>query len=158
MERSAWWYTQLQSSLEGFLWAIEQVPDERHFISRRPERWSVARITFHVGWYERHIALPAMRQWLGGPALASTSQEEDAAREEQEWNDGQGHTMLAMIKELRALRMEESAIAANTSPGLWDEDRPALWGEVSLHWIMTKTYQHTLEHTDEILRQYLWWR
>ncbi len=31
-------------------------------------------------------------------------------------------------------------------------------GLLTLHWAVTKTYQHTLEHTDELLRAYLWWK
>lgn len=34
----------------------------------------------------------------------------------------------------------------------------ALWRAVMLQWVVTETYQHTLEHTDEILRLYLWWK
>jgi len=30
-------------------------------------------------------------------------------------------------------------------------------GAKSLRWVLAKAYQHTLEHTDEVLRSVLWW-
>lgn len=158
MPLSQWWAEQLHASLTGFFWAVEQIPAERQFVSRRVERWSTARIMFHLGWYEQHIALPAMRQWFGEPAPPATAQEDDAALEERDWNDGQGLGIAAMLATLRGLRAEQITLASQASEDLWQQEQPALWGNVSLHWVVTKTYQHTLEHTDEILRQYLWWR
>jgi hypothetical protein len=41
---------------------------------------------------------------------------------------------------------------------MWNEERDVVWGHLPLKWVMTKTYQHTLEHTDEVMRACLWWR
>ena len=39
----------------------------------------------------------------------------------------------------------------------WQSPRTTLWGEKPLAWIVTKTYQHTCEHGDTLLRMSLWW-
>jgi hypothetical protein len=77
MDLSQWFQQQLQTSAESFLWAVEQIPQERLYLPPRPDRWPVARLVL---------------------------------------------------------------------------------GHFSLTWVVAKTFQHTLEHTDEILRAYLWWR
>jgi hypothetical protein len=156
MERAQWWTQRLQGSLDNFLWAVDQIPAERQFVAPREGRWPAARILFHLGWYEHHIALPQMRQWFGEPAPPATSQEEDAATEEQDWNGGTGHTIAAMTSTLQAVRADEVALVVQAPDDLWLQERAALWGTKSLQWVVTKTFQHTLEHTDEILRQYLW--
>jgi hypothetical protein len=40
----------------------------------------------------------------------------------------------------------------------WEAPRPTPWGEKPLKMVVTKTYQHTLEHCDTLLRMGLWWR
>ncbi len=61
-----------------------------------------------------------------------------------------------MIAEFKKLRAEQLALIQQFPEQAWSEERPAIWGSVTLQWVVTKTYQHTLEHTDEILRSYLW--
>lgn len=97
-----------------------------------------------------------MRQWFGDSAPQIASQEEGTAAEEGAWSDGQGQSVDTMRSSLRLLRADQIALASHAPDGLWCEERQALWGTVTLQWVTTKTYQHTLEHTDEILRQYLW--
>ncbi len=118
----------------------------------------MARIVFHLTCYEQRIALPWMRLWFGDDAPPRTDQTEDAQREEADWNGGQGHPLADMLADLRAVRAAQIALIADLPDDAWQRELPALWGPVSLHWLVTKTLQHTLEHTDEILRQYLWWR
>lgn len=66
--------------------------------------------------------------------------------------------MQAMIADFKKLRAEQLALIQHFRELTWSEERDALWGSVTLQWVVTKTYQHTLEHTDEILRLYLWWK
>ncbi|MBM2847059.1 MAG: hypothetical protein HW418_1, partial [Anaerolineales bacterium] len=40
---------------------------------------------------------------------------------------------------------------------LWEETRRAVWGPVTLRWVVTKTYQHTAEHTHDVLSLALYW-
>lgn len=161
MQLSQWFDQQLGTSTEGFLWSIEQIPHERYYLSPRPNRWSVARIIYHMVYYDQFIGLPALRQWIGEPfSLAGLTgdMEKDAASEETGWQDGEGHEVQAMIADFRKLRAEQFALLRQFQDAAWSETRDALWGTVTLQWVVTKTYQHTLEHTDEILRSYLWWR
>jgi hypothetical protein len=40
----------------------------------------------------------------------------------------------------------------------WTTPRATLWGHKPLSMIVTKTFQHTYEHGDTILRMGLWWK
>ncbi|HEY4383904.1 MAG TPA: DinB family protein [Ktedonobacteraceae bacterium] len=148
----------LQDSFDEFLWAVSLIPQDRFYRAPRPNRWSVARLVFHLTSYEEKIALPTMRQWCGEPKPHAGSQEEDGQIEERLWNNGEGHEMPAMIERLKIVRAQEISLLNQLAEASLDEEREAIWGTLPLRWIVTKTYQHTLEHTDEILRSYLWWR
>jgi len=39
----------------------------------------------------------------------------------------------------------------------WEAPRATLWGDKPLKMIVTKTFQHTFEHGDTLLRMGLWW-
>lgn len=161
MQLSQWLHQQIQASTDGFLWAVEQIPPERHYLSPRPDRWSVARIVYHLLRYDQYIGLPTMRQWTGeerSTAGLTGSAEGDAALEEANWQQGEGHEMQSTLTALKALRADQLALMQQFPESAWSEERNALWGPVTLKWAVTKTYQHTLEHTDEILRFYLWWK
>jgi DinB superfamily len=156
MEARDWFSQLLSESTNSFLWAVELVPVEQRYKAPRPGRWSAARIVFHMICYERRIALPTMRQWRDGPRPVVGTPEEDDAREEGEWNEGKGHALEGMVQEFRQVRAEQLALLMQLPLSSWYEKREAIWKTVSLQWVLTKTYQHTLEHTDEILRAYLW--
>ena len=156
MEVREWFSQLLSGSTDSLLWAVELIPHEQCYTAPRPGRWSTARIVFHLICYEQRIALPTMRQWRDAPRPVVGTSEEDAAREEAEWDDGKGHIMKDMMKEFRQGRAEQLALLMQLPSSSWQETREAIWKPVSLQWVLTKTYQHTLEHTDEILRAYLW--
>jgi len=158
MQLSQWFQQQLQTSADSFLWAVKQIPQERLYLAPRPNRWPIARIVFHLTRYEQRLALPSMLQWLGGPQPVVGTQEEDNARDEHDWNDGTGHEIQTLIADFKEVRSQQLALFPRFTEQSWDEERGAIWGRVPLKWIVTKTYQHTLEHTDETLRAYLWWR
>ena len=69
MDLSRWFSEQLQNSYDVFVWAMEELPEERRFLPppNRPAEWSTARHAFHLLYYEREFALPSMCHWLGGP-------------------------------------------------------------------------------------------
>jgi hypothetical protein len=67
---TSWFRSQLQASGEAFAWSVEQLSRQYDF-AFPPEpgylgAWEPARHVWHVTEYERCLALPAMRQWLGG--------------------------------------------------------------------------------------------
>ena len=39
----------------------------------------------------------------------------------------------------------------------WNAQRETLWGYKPLSMIVTKTFQHTYEHSDTLLRMGIWW-
>lgn len=112
--------------------------------------------------YDQFIGLPALRQWVGEPFSLgggfTGDMEEDAAIEEAHWKNGKGHDVPTMSAAFQTLRGEQLALIQQFHEPIWSEERNALWGPVTFQWVVTKTYQHTLEHTDEILRLYLWWK
>ena len=153
MDLTQWFSTQLDASAEGFLWAVEQVPTERR-LARPPRRlgeWNVARHVFHMMYYEQLVALPSMKIWLGEPfTLTNEEYDEDAA-----W--GEGKALESMIADFRAVRAEQIVLLPQFSEQLWEEVRSTMRGDVSLKWVVTKTYQHTNEHTSDVLRMALFW-
>lgn len=158
MDMSQWFHQQLQSSMEGLQWAVEQIPQNHLYSSSRPDRWPVARIVYHLAQYEQRIGLPTMQQWLGGTRPVVGEQKEDALIEERDWNGGQGYEIDALLATFVDVRSQQIALLPQFQKQQWYEERDVIWGTLPLVWVVTKTYQHTLEHTDEILRNYLWWR
>lgn len=136
--------SQLQTSTEGFVWAVEQIPHERHFLQPRPDRWSVARIIYPMLCYDRLIGFPLLRQWVGEPRPVVGSPEENVARQETRWHDGESHDVQEMLADLTRLRAEYLTLMHHVPEQLWSEERHAIWGSVTLQWVVTKTYQHTL--------------
>ena len=152
MDLSAWFHSQLQASAEGFIWGVEQIPPERHYA--RPPRalgeWTAARHVFHMAYYERAIALPSMRQWLGEPRPCVDDADEDRA-----WNDG--NDLDSLVAQFWAGRREQIALLPRFDAALWEERREAICGPVTLRWVVSKTYQHTCEHSHDVLCLALFW-
>lgn len=147
----------LRQSVEDFAWAVEQMPADLRTLSspRHPDDWAVDRHCFHLLAYERYIALPSMRQWSDGAPLPD---ERDIPDEDALWADSTlNRDVDTLLAELRAVRAAQLALLARTPPAAWDEARLALWGTVPLRWVLTKTYQHTCEHTHDVLRLVLFW-
>ena len=153
MNLSQWFHDQLQVSADGFVWAVQQVPAERRFLAPPVPlgEWSAARHVFHLLSYEQKIALPSMRQWLLEPfQLIEEEYDEDAA-----WGDGLDlEIMLAHFQEVRATQI---ALLLKFKEALWEEKREAVWGDVSLRWVVSKTFQHTAEHLHDVLSIALFW-
>lgn len=148
MERSHWFEYQLRSTLDGLLWAARQLPNER-FSALPPValgEWSASEHVLHMLDYEKNLALPSMHQWLGDPAPARRATEGNPPRMEE------------MLAEFERVRQEEIALLSKFDDETWDRmQNTAFWGEVSLWWLVSKTFQHTLEHTHDILRLVLFW-
>lgn len=155
MQLSEWFDKQLQSSAEGLVWGAEQVPAERHF--RQPPRnlgqWSVARHLFHMVDYEQKFVLPLMRQWLGEPKPVFVYDEEDT------WQRLQGETIEPIVAQFRAVRSEQLALLPLFKASTWSEERQTFDKDetATLLWVVTKTYQHTAAHTNDLLRMALFW-
>jgi hypothetical protein len=143
---------QLRSSAEGFAWAVRQVPAGMlHSVPPPPlGEWPAARHVYHMLHYERTIALPSTRQWLGGQMPDLSGDDEVAA-----W--GTGHDVEEGLAAFRAVMEEQVALLSGIDAGLWEERRGTVWGELSLRWVVAKTYQHTCEHIHDVLSMALRW-
>ncbi len=152
MNVSKWFEYQLHSTLDGFLWAAQQVPEER-FHARPPAalgEWSASQHVLHMLEYERDLALPSMHQWLGAPPAVRK-----AASEIDQQNPPGVEKMLV---EFEQVRQAEIGLLNQFDDATWKSNQnTTFWGEVSLLWLVSKTYQHTLEHTHDVLRLALFW-
>lgn len=150
-----WFRAQLTSSAEAFTWAVEQVLEERRLITplERFGEWSVARHIFHMMYYEKELALPSMRLWLGEPF----HMEEEDYQEDQSWETG--HDLQTLLAEFCQVRAEEVALLERFDAETWQRERDdTIWGKVTLRWVVSKTLQHTFEHNHDVLRMALFWR
>ena len=153
MDLSEWFSMQLNASAEGFLWAVEQVPVERRLVTPPAGlgEWNVPRHAFHMASYEQHVALPSMQLWVGEPrSLTDIEFDDDVAWEE-------GMALEPILQDFRAVRAEQILLLQHYKEETWEEKRTTVWGDVTLKWVVTKTYQHTCEHTHDVLRLALFW-
>lgn len=101
--------------------------------------------------YEATIALPSMRQWLGEPCPLPNDLDEDS-----DW-DQRKVDIDSLLVEFQKVRAEQIALLPQFDNSTWTGIREAVWGPVTLLWVVSKTYQHTAEHTNDILRMALFW-
>lgn len=155
MPLSEWFTEQLQSSAEGLIWGADQVPTARHFCQPPANlgQWSVARHLFHMVDYEQKFVLRLMRQWLGEAAPGFVYDEADA------WQRFTGETIEPLVAQFRAVRSEQLALLPLFKASAWSEKRQTFAEDESatLLWVVTKTYQHTAGHINDLLRMALFW-
>lgn len=153
MDYSHWFYNQLQASAEGFVWGAELVPVARRFITPPPGlgEWTAARHVFHMLYYERTIALPSMHQWLGAPRPATEDLDEDV-----EWQQV-ADDFSALLAGFKQVRDEQIALLSRYNQDTWATPQKTVWGQVTLLWVVSKTFQHTAEHTHDVMRLALFW-
>jgi len=152
MELSQWFDYQLRSTLDGFIWAVHQVPKERLDILPPPQlgEWSTAQHVSHMLDYEERFVLPTMSQWLGVPRAIPEESEKTTHQ-----NPPPIEEMLVQFERVREL---EISMLPKFEPMAWDTvKRTTFWGDVTLYWLVCKTYQHTAEHTHNILSLTLFW-
>ena len=157
MNLSEWFSYQLKASGEGFVWGVEQVPVERREITPLSElgEWSVARHIFHMFYYEREMVTPSMQSWLRGETFLIDWDEYD---EDKAWESQQPTSIEALLAEFQRVRNEQIELLPQFDEALWNEEREAIWGKtVSMKLIVTKTFQHTAEHTNDVLQIALFW-
>jgi hypothetical protein len=151
---SEWFHHHLQASADGFVWGVEQVPTERRY--RQPPtglgEWTVARHIFHMVYYEQRDVLPVMQQWLGAPEVVSEWGHEEVA-----WQASCTEPIEHLLSQFRAVRREQLALLPRFVERTWHEQQESGWGPVTLLWVVSKTYQHTAEHTNDVLRIALFW-
>jgi hypothetical protein len=151
MELSQWFDYQLRSTLDGFVWAVRQVPEDRLYTLPPAAlgEWSAAQHVFHMVDYEERLALPSMSQWLGVPPVIP--EVEDVIEKGPRQVD-------AKLAQFEKVRQAEINLLSKFEPDAWQTVmRTTFWGDVSLFWLVCKTYQHTSEHTHNVLSLTLFW-
>jgi hypothetical protein len=143
----------LESSMEAFLYGLDITPPER--LNLVPPKglgdWSVMRQLYHISYYERGIALPSMQQWLGGSFIDDSDYDDD-----RDWLSCQA-SLPELIADFKAVRQSQIELLPKFSDAQWNEERETIWGLVPLRWVVSKTWQHTHEHTSNIMRIALFW-
>jgi hypothetical protein len=102
-------------------------------------------------YYEQKRALPFVRQCA---RLAPSDELDD---EEVVWQK-QDQDVRSMLTAFQQARNELIALLATFTEEEWEaprEEEP--WGNITLRWVVTKAYQHTCEHTHDVLRLVLFW-
>jgi hypothetical protein len=153
----AWFRYQLKASADGFEWAnsqirpslLEQLPPDPQYLGT----WSPARHVWHVTEYERCLALPSMQVWIEG----SSSIPLDWPDDDETWAKVQERGAVALLSKFRAVRQQQIDLLDLLTTVDWNEPRETLWGMKPLSMVVTKTFQHTYEHGDTLLRMGLWW-
>ena len=135
------------------MWGTEQVPETRRYVSppKGLGEWTVARHVFHLWYYEQTIALPSMQQWLGSSIPFLDDKDEDT-----DWSKTQG-TVEGLLEKFRSVRSEQIALLPEFDDAAWNVTNEAVWGPVTLLWVVSKTYQHTAEHINDVMRIGLFW-
>ncbi|GAB4518820.1 MAG: hypothetical protein OHK0046_26930 [Anaerolineae bacterium] len=147
----------LETSANALIWAVEQMPTGRLYTLPPVVfgAFSVAQIVFYLTWLERHIALPHMRLWQDGeidPAQMTTT------RFEADWRARRAD-IPELVADFRVVRGEilallhtfdNAALQVVRSDTIWEVP-------VSLQWVVARTYQQTLEHTDTLMKMVLYW-
>ena len=151
----------LRTGAEDFVWAVQQVPVQRRGL--RPPRpslgeWTAERHALHLVFYDEHIVVPTLRQWLGGPVVV----DDDVSDEVEEAAFAQRPTLDDLLNRFHALRELQHALLAECATIAWDEPREAMWTRVmqtpvTARWILTKSLQHTAEHLHNVLSLALYW-
>ena len=153
----AWFRYQLQASADGFVWAFAQIPAAlREGLPPDPDylgTWPPTRHLWHVTEYERCLVIPSMRQWLG----ASMPHGDIWPDDDETWATVHDRSLETLTAEFRAIRQQQILLLDQLENIDWQAPRETLWGHKPLAMIVTKTFQHTYEHGDTLLRMGLWW-
>jgi hypothetical protein len=150
---SQWFQEQLRASGYGFIWAVKQVPAERQneLPPQQLGEWAASRHVFHLLYHEENIALPRIKQWLGGESPLVDRNAEEMTR-------NSGENVESMLEKFLNLRLEQVKLASQFTGEMWNQRKDVQgWGPVSLHWVFSKNYQHTAEHIHDVLRLALFW-
>jgi hypothetical protein len=94
-----------------------------------------------------------MRQWLGEPLPDGTNWPDD----DPAWAAIRNHSLEDHCAAFQAVRQAQIALLDELITVDWQAARETLWGKKPLAMIVTKTFQHTYEHGDTLLRMGLWW-
>lgn len=153
-----WFRYQLKASGEGLTWAFSQIdadllyklPPSANYMGT----WTPARHVWHITEYDRCVALPSMRQWLGGSIPGDDAWPDN----DETWEAVTDRSREALTTAFHAVRDEQINLLNDLQSVDWATTRDTVWGSKPLSLVVTKTYQHTFEHGDTLLRMSMWWK
>jgi len=166
--------SRLQETERLIRWAISIVPVDRLLEppphAKHPQSakgfktyfgdWPALRQLFHLAFYEGTYAIPAMQCCVGGPQPAVDLVFPQMDLEEKAWQvalaPGLGKdSLLSRLHELRELQLQ---MLQAMSIEEWESERVETGlGTVSAEFVVSKTIQHSLEHTNELMKNALYW-
>ena len=94
-----------------------------------------------------------MNQWLGD----SIPTEDAWLDDDNAWANIQNREFEELTSAFRHVRQQQIELLDQLTNTDWNTPRDTLWGYKPLSMIVTKTFQHTYEHGDTLLRMGLWW-
>lgn len=157
MNWTEWFLAHLQASAEGFEQGYWSVPErfrrEMPIDEKYMGRWPAARHVWHVTEYERFVAMSNMRIWSGDEQIFEGEWMDD----DDGWRKNSNLADRELIDRFWHVRRQELALIKKLRADDWNEYRDTGWGRKPLSWVVTKTYQHILEHGDTLFRMGLWW-
>ena len=153
---AAWFTNQLKASADNLVWALSQIPIRvQNELPPHPRwgTWSPARHIWHVTEYERCLVIPTMKQWLDESPKPDFAWSDD----DETWEAVQNRSFEELTAEFLQIRQQQIDMLPHLAGTNWQVPRGTLWGSKPLSFIVTKTFQHTYEHGDVLLRMVLWW-
>jgi len=92
-----------------------------------------------------------MRQWLGEPPPSLKSLDEDGV-----WGAGRDD-IETLLTEFKTVRSDQVVLLQKIDESAWNTTYVTIWGLKTLSWVVSKTYQHTAEHTSDVMQIALFW-
>ncbi len=157
-EWTNWFQQQLKASGDSLIWAIERLdtslhlelpPDAEYFGS-----WHPVRHIWHITLYEQLVAVPSMMQWLGDPAIPEIEWDDGDSR----WETVEDKSAASLTAVFQEVRQQQIELLPQFKPEDWARTLDTVWEVQPLSMVVTKTFQHTYEHADPLLRMGLWWK
>ena len=97
--------------------------------------------------------MASMLDWLDGAQQSDKNWLDD----DEAWAKVQKRGCDAMTLNFRRVRHQQIELLDQLTTVDWNAPRETLWGTKPLSMVVTKTFQHTYEHGDTLLRMGLWW-
>jgi hypothetical protein len=160
--------SRLRESVATVEWAVERIPEEwTHALpdTLPTDSWTVAMNLGHLIVYDELIAMPVLKALAdGGDGTNVTfGGRSGSSMPREDWflNDSRDLSVLPtgeLVARLRTARDAQATMVESFSDDQFNARVTPLFGQGKKHsagWIATKTFQHTWEHGNAILRMAL---
>ncbi len=142
----------IEESGKELLAYLAEIPEKEIHESPAPGEWSVHTIMAHLRDTEREVFLKRIRLVLNGGEPAHVEN-----FDQEEWNRqhySPSEPLKKIVSELRAARRKELALLRELPDRKWsDYCIHPNYGRISIEYIATHNYSHTLEHLHQMLER-----